>query len=193
MLALILAFLLATDPTPPHPLTTRATRYADTARDEGGTPACKHHLPHATYEAIHPYRVAHRTLPCGTLLAIRAGERRMIGAVLDRGPWGRQILHGNAQEPRKGVRTAASPSWSRTQLLRAAGEESGPVGHTGARWAWRGDLDISPIPASALGLTLHVGRLPVRYWPLRWQPFVKPKAAPKTPPKHLLRQRRPAA
>jgi flagellar FliL protein len=59
------------------------------------------------------------------------------------------------------------------------------VGHTGARWAWRGDLDLSPIPASALGLTLHVGRLPVRYWPLRWQPFVRPKAAPKTPPTFL--------
>jgi hypothetical protein len=172
MLAIILAFLLATDPTPPHPLTTRATRYADTARDEGGTPACKHHLPHATYDALHSYRVAHRTLPCGTLLVVQAGERRMIGAVLDRGPWNRQILHGSAQAKRKGVRMTANPSWSRTQLLRAAGARSGPG------WAWRGDLDLSPIPASALGLTLHVGRLHVRYWPLRWQPFIREKRSP---------------
>jgi hypothetical protein len=172
MLALFLAFLLSTDPTPPAPLTTRATRYADTERDEGGTPACKHHLPRATYEALHPYRIAHRTLKCGTLLVIQAGDRRMIGAVLDRGPWGVQIARQGAQGARSGRWVAASPSWSRARLLRAAGARSGPG------WAWRGDLDLSPIPASALGLTLHVGRLHVRYWPLRWQPFIREKRSP---------------
>ena len=182
MLALILAFLLSTDPTPPSPLTTRATRYADTVRDEGGTPACKHHLPRAAYEALHPYRVAHRTIPCGTLLVIQAGDRRMVGAVLDRGPWGIQIARQGSPGARGARWTTASPSWSRTRLLQAAGTPFGPG------WSWRGDLDLSPIPASALGLTLHVGRLPVRYWPLRWQPFIRERAKP--PGAHRLRSRR---
>lgn len=123
---------------------TRATRYADTPRDEGGTPACKNLLPPPIYQALHPFRVAHRRLPCGALLVIEADGKRTLGAVLDRGPWGATGTGG--------VIPVA------VQL---------PHGYI-----YRGDLDISPMPAEALGLSLRVGRLRVRYWLLGVQPFL---------------------
>ena len=108
------------------------------ARDEGGTPRCVYELPRDVYRALHPLRVAHRTLPCGTLLVVEAGRRRTLAAVLDRGPW------------------------NRVQVARPGDPPPG---------AYRGDLDVSPRPADALGLTLRVGRLRVRYWRAAWQPF----------------------
>jgi hypothetical protein len=121
-------------------MTTRATRYADTARDEGGTPRCVHELPRDVYRA----QGVQRNLPCGTLLVVEAGGRRTLAAVLDRGPW------------------------NRVQVARPGDPPPG---------AYRGDLDVSPRPADALGLTLRVGRLRVRYWRAAWQPFtVRPRS-----------------
>lgn len=147
MTAFVLSLLISMSQ-PQQPMTTHATRYADTARDEGGTPACKHHLPRQVFELLHPIRVAHRTLPCGTLLVVQNGTgRRVLAAVLDRGPWGR--------------------------VRQATGLPEAPRGRSVD--VYRGSLDLSPGPASALGLTLYVGRLPVTYWPAEWQPFVKKK------------------
>lgn len=145
MTAFVLSLLISMSQ-PQQAMMTRATRYADTARDEGGVPACKHHLPKPVFELLHPIRVAHRTLPCGTLLLVqnRTG-RRVLAAVLDRGPWGRAKRARPLPEPPRG-RSAQ---------------------------AYRGDLDVSPGPASALGLTLYVGRLHVTYWPAEWQPFIQ--------------------
>lgn len=132
--ALVLLTLSLLAPAPHRAATTRATRYADTARDEGGTPRCRYELAPAAFRALHPLRVAHRTLPCGTVLVVEAaGGRRTLAAVLDRGPWNR-----------------------------VSGAPGAP---------FRGDLDVSPRPADALGLSLRVGRLRVRYWPTAWQPF----------------------
>lgn len=143
--ALILLALSVLSPPSQHPMTTRATRYADTARDEGGTPRCVHELPRDVYRALHPLRVAHRTLPCGTLLVVETRGRRTLAAVLDRGPWNR---------------------------VQVARPEDPPPG------AYRGDLDVSPRPADALGLTLRVGRLRVRYWRAAWQPFAVRRRPP---------------
>lgn len=143
--ALILLALSVLSPPPQRPMTTRATRYADTARDEGGTPRCVHELPRDVYRALHPLRVAHRTLPCGTLLVVETRGRRTLAAVLDRGPWNR---------------------------VQVARPEDPPPG------AYRGDLDVSPRPADALGLTLRVGRLRVRYWRAAWQPFAVRRRPP---------------
>ena len=146
MLTLLISLLIAGS-VPTHHMTTRATRYADTARDEGGTPACRWHLSREVHELLHPIRVASRTLPCGTLLVVQSRNGRALAAVLDRGPWGR---HPAPTPPADG------PFWS----------DSSHVG------AYRGDLDISPEVANRIGLTLKVGRLRVRYWRVGWQPFV---------------------
>jgi hypothetical protein len=169
--ALILLALSVLSPPPQRPMTTRATRYADTARDEGGTPRCVHELPRDVYRALHPLRVAHRTLPCGTLLVVEAGGRRTLAAVLDRGPWNRVGLpwsaaprHPMAHPPRSGAAGAAP------QVADTSAPPPAPP--------YRGDLDVSPRPADALGLTLRVGRLRVRYWRAAWQPFAVRRRPP---------------
>lgn len=129
---------------------TTATRYADTPRDEGGTPACARRIPRDDYRRLHPIRCAHRTLPCGTVLRIWSPSTGRVAtcAVLDRGPWG-------LRKRARGIRShAGSPS----ALLKLARRDPG---------AFRGDLDISPAPAAALGLSLLVGRMPVVYWPVQ--------------------------
>ena len=127
---------------------TTATRYADTPRDEGGTPACARRIARDDYRRLHSIRCAHRTIPCGTVLRVWSPSTGRVAtcAVLDRGPWG-------LRQRARGIRARTE---SPAALLRLARRDPG---------AFRGDLDISPVPARALGLTLHVGRMPVVYWP----------------------------
>lgn len=170
--ALILLALSVLSPPPQRPMTTRATRYADTARDEGGTPRCVYELPRDVYRALHPLRVAHRTLPCGTLLVVEAGGRRTIAAVLDRGPWNRVGLPWSATPDRDHM---AHPPRSGAPGPAPPGAVAPPPP---APPPYRGDLDVSPRPADALGLTLRVGRLRVRYWRAAWQPFAVRRRSP---------------
>jgi len=134
---------------------TTATRYADTPTDEGGTPACKRRLSPETYRRLHPIRCAHRTLPCGTILRIWSPSTDRIAtcAVLDRGPWGLK-----ASRKHQATRWRVGQGNRRVNLLRLSKSNPG---------AFRGDLDLSPIPARQIGLTLKTGRMPVLYWPVR--------------------------
>ena len=148
MLTLILSLLLGV-PLVEHnapPRTALASRYADTPRDEGGTPACWRRIPDAAFNALYPFRCAHRTLPCGTIVALRANPSQVaFCAVLDRGPWCR-----------------VGPGCKRSS--RASGE-----GFEGsAELPYRGDLDLSPAVAERVGIRLHggPGRVRVTYWPV---------------------------
>lgn len=134
--------------------TTRATRYADTPRDEGGTPACHWRIPWPTYRRLYPIRCAHRTLPCGTILHVWRldADRSATCAVLDRGPYG-LAAHRTRTTGRKGVGQGHN-AWRLLRLARTQPD------------AFRGDLDLSPGPADRIGLTLQVGRVPVVYWPV---------------------------
>lgn len=159
VLALILSIL-----SPVAPYFTIATRYADTPRDEGGVPACwrrclqvgpggscAQHLSDADFDAAYPVRVASRSLRCGTrvLIVSRATGRIALGIALDRGPW-----------------NLATPAWQRSHRLAAPAArprsvDPGPGPH------YRGDLDLSPAVADALGLSLEVGRMQVSWWVVR--------------------------
>src|SRR5579859_809877 len=88
-----------------------ASRYADTRRDEGGTPACWRRIPDADFDRMYDRRCASRTLPCGTPVLLRGPDGPSICYVLDRGPYGR---------------------------------------HPDGRW--RGQLDLSPVPATEIGI-----------------------------------------
>lgn len=158
---------------PDLPRRTTATRYADTARDEGGTPSCwrrclraapdgscAQRFPDELFDAEHPLRVAHRDLPCGTAVLVRSPAGRVaLGFVLDRGPWGR------AECPR--MRRSGPLGRSRPLPGALVSTRSGsPRSARPGRPCYRGDLDLSPRVADALGLTLRVGRMPVRWTPL---------------------------
>lgn len=85
---------------------------------------------------LYRYRCAHRTLPCGTVLLLRTATRWGWCVRLDAGPWGAVGPHGERANPAR---------------LRKG-------------WRRRGVLDLSPVPADALGL--KDGRVHVRYWVL---------------------------
>ena len=93
MLSIFVAALLSLVPAQPsQPHLTRtalASRYADTPRDEGGTPACWRRMPDEVFDSLHPIRCAHRTYKCGTLVRIVTRKSKQVGfcAVLDSGPW----------------------------------------------------------------------------------------------------------
>lgn len=140
-----LALFLAT--ALPHP--TIATRYADTPTDEGGTPACASRVPPALYRAAFKERCAHRDLPCGTRLLISHGHKTATCTVLDRGPYGALDRNG-----------AYFVATTEAVLRRRTG-------------TYRGDLDLSPNVARALGMRAWIrngqvryqnGRIPVWYW-----------------------------
>ena len=99
-----------------------------------------------TWRTMRDHGVAHRTLPCGTIVALRANPSRVaFCAVLDRGPWCR-----------------VGPGCKRSS--RASGE-----GFEGsAELPYRGDLDLSPAVAERVGIRLHggPGRVRVTYWPV---------------------------
>ena len=104
------------------------SRYADTRRDEGGTPACWRRMPDEDFDRMYPRRCASRTLPCGTAVALSSDLGSGVCYVLDRGPYGRD----------------------------AAGR-------------YRGQLDLSPVPASEVGIaspTRGPGRIRARAWVL---------------------------
>ncbi len=131
----------------PHP--TIATRYADTPTDEGGTPACASRVPPALYRTGFKERCANRSLPCGTRLLISHGHKTATCTVLDRGPYG--------ATDKSGVYFVAT---TEAMLRRRAG-------------TYRGDLDLSPNVARALGMRAWIkngriqyqhGRIPVWYW-----------------------------
>lgn len=92
MLTLLFATLLSlASQSNQHPIRTAlASRYADTPKDEGGTPACWRRMPDEVFDALHPIRCAHRTYKCGTLIRIvtRSNPPRIgFCATLDRGPY----------------------------------------------------------------------------------------------------------
>ena len=131
------------------PMTTIATRYADTPSDEGGIPACAARVPRALYRAAHGERCAHRSAPCGTRFLITDGARFTTCTVLDRGPYGAQDLAGQ---------------YFVAHTDRALSVRKG---------TYRGDLDLSPNVARALGMHARVkdgkvqytrGRVPILYW-----------------------------
>lgn len=159
LLALILSIL---SPVAPH--STTATRYADTPRDEGGVPACwrrclrvgpggscARRLSDADFDAAYPVRVASRSLRCGTkvLIVSRTTGRIALGIALDRGPW-----------------NLATPAW-RSAHRPPAGAASLRGVDPGGGPHYRGDLDLSPAVADALGLSLEVGRMRVSWWVVR--------------------------
>lgn len=150
----------------PSPHITKATRYADTAKDEGGTPACWRRcvirapngmcirkFSSEIFDRFHSLRVAHRTLPCGTLVLIRTTNRSAFGMVLDRGPYGRCLMPGRSAKHSMNV------SHSRLPLSKTKSPSEVP-----ARICYRGDLDLSPRVADSLGLTLRIGRMLVKWW-----------------------------
>ena len=160
MSAFLSALILFLATALPHP--TIATRYADTPTDEGGTPACASRVPPALYRAAHARRCAHRALPCGTQILIAHGAKTTTCTVLDRGPFG--------ATDRSGTYFVAT---TETVLRRRAG-------------TYRGDLDLSPNVARALGMRAWIrngriqyrnGRIPVWYWVLP-----APDRARRTPP-----------
>lgn len=133
------------------PHTTIATRYADTPTDEGGTPACAGRMAPASYRSAHAQRCAHRALPCGTEILIAHRDRFTICTVLDRGPYGATTVNGTY-----------FVALTEAALRRRAG-------------TYRGDLDLSPNVARALGMRAWIrngkiqyqrGRIPVWYWVL---------------------------
>lgn len=91
MLSLLFAALLSLVPAQPRfpTRTALASRYADTPKDEGGTPACWRRMPDEVFDSLHPIRCAHRTYKCGTLVKIVTRKSKQVGfcAVLDSGPW----------------------------------------------------------------------------------------------------------
>lgn len=135
MITLIMAIFLGLAPPGPGSRTALASRYADTRRDEGGTPACWGRIPDGVFDALYPIRCAHRTAPCGTVMVVARADGRgaTLCAVLDRGPWCR-----------------VGPGCTR--------DGDAP---------FRGDLDLSPVPANAVGLP--DGRVRVKYTPV-WAP-----------------------
>lgn len=84
-LAIALFFALG-----PAPHRIVVSRYADTPKDEGGTPACWRRIPDAEFDAKYARRCASRTLPCGTPVALVGYGRASLCYVLDRGPYGRR-------------------------------------------------------------------------------------------------------
>jgi hypothetical protein len=138
MLSILVAALLSLIPqqfpSPRYPARTAlASRYADTRKDEGGTPACWKRMPDDVFNSLHPIRCAHRTYKCGTLVKIVTKKTKQVGfcAVLDSGPW-------CSRGP--GCQRVGAP--------------------------YRGDLDLSPIPADSVGL--KDGRVMVDYTVVHW-------------------------
>lgn len=65
------------------------SRYADTRRDEGGTPACWKRMPDVEFDRMYSRRCASRTLACGTPVLLHGPAGPSLCYVLDRGPYGR--------------------------------------------------------------------------------------------------------
>ena len=131
-----------------------------------GAPVCARRFPAPAYHMAYPVRVAHRDLPCGTIVLVQSAadsSRAAFGVVLDRGPYGR-------------VRPPSTPhlqNRARTRPAARAGSDlpahrpATPTlnhGSPARSQPYRGDLDLSPRVADALGLSLRVGRLPIRWW-----------------------------
>lgn len=83
---LAVAFFFSLSPLP-HRIV--VSRYADSPRDEGGTPACWKRIPDDEFDAKYSRRCASRTLPCGTPVLVVGQGGSTLCYVLDRGPYGK--------------------------------------------------------------------------------------------------------
>jgi len=96
MAAFVFSLLLSLVPAIPPDGSGLASRYADTAADEGGTPACARRIKDPS---VYRHRCAHRDLPCGTVLLLRTATRWGWCVRLDAGPWGAIGPHGERANP----------------------------------------------------------------------------------------------